>query len=61
VKIVPHERKWVDPLFLARELRGIGFNEVEDFGPLQANDRYFKNRADGLRVGGSVRLMKARI
>lgn len=50
---------YFDPVSLARDLRGIGFKEVKDFGPEEANARYFKDRTDGLRVGGSSRLMKA--
>lgn len=50
-----------DPSSLASELRGLGFKHVEDFGPEEANNRYFKNRTDSLRISGSGRLMKARI
>jgi hypothetical protein len=28
---------------------------------VEANERYFKNRPDGLRLGGAGRLMKARV
>lgn len=52
---------YFDPVSLAHDLHGIGFKQVEDFGPEKAKDRYFKDRTDGLRVGGSSRLMKARI
>jgi methyltransferase (TIGR00027 family) len=48
-----------DPSSLASELRGLGFKHVEDFGPEEANSRYFKNRTDSLRISGSGRLMKA--
>lgn len=48
------------PASLARDLRGLGFKQVEDFGPQEANERYFKDRTDGLRISGSSRLMKAR-
>ena len=50
---------YFDPGSLARNLRGMGFKQVEDFGPEEARDRYFKNRTDGFRNGGSGRLMKA--
>lgn len=52
---------YFDPSSLASDLRGMGFKHVEDFGPEEANDRYFKDRRDGLRVGESSRLMKARV
>jgi methyltransferase (TIGR00027 family) len=50
---------YFDPSDLAREVRHLGFKHVEDLGPGEANDRYFKNRQDGLRVGRAARLMKA--
>jgi len=52
---------YFDPVSLAHDLRGIGFKQVENFGPEEAKDRYFKDRTDGLRVGESSCLMKARI
>jgi methyltransferase (TIGR00027 family) len=51
---------YFDPVSLAHDLRSIGFKQVEDLGPEEARDRYFKDRMDDLRVGGSGRLMKAR-
>jgi methyltransferase (TIGR00027 family) len=51
-----------EPGELAEALRAIGFRELEDIGTPEINDRYFKDRADGLRVGGSLaRLMAARV
>jgi O-methyltransferase involved in polyketide biosynthesis len=52
---------YFDPLSLASELRDMGFKHVEDFGPEEANQRYFKDRADSLRISGSSHLMKARV
>jgi methyltransferase (TIGR00027 family) len=52
---------YFDPVSLARDLRGMGFKQVEDFGPEEAKDRYFKDRTDGFRIGRSGRLMKARL
>jgi len=52
---------YFDPASLARDLRGLGFTQVEDFGPEAANDCYFKDRTDGLHISGSSRLMKARV
>jgi methyltransferase (TIGR00027 family) len=48
-----------DPASLANELREIGFKHVEELGPTEANDRYFKDRTDGLCIGNTARLMKA--
>jgi len=50
-----------DPSSLERDLRRMGFGHVEHFAPKEANLRYFKDRADGLSVGGSGHLMKARV
>jgi methyltransferase (TIGR00027 family) len=52
---------YLDPSSFASELQAMGFRHVEDLGPEQANERYFKGRADGLRLGGAGRLMKARV
>lgn len=52
---------YFDPSSLASELRGMGFKHVEDFGPEEANNRYFKDRKDTLRISGGGRLMKTRI
>jgi methyltransferase (TIGR00027 family) len=50
------------PAELAAELRRIGFHNLEDLSPKEINARYFKDRADGLRVRGSLgHLMSARI
>ncbi|MFH2011439.1 MAG: class I SAM-dependent methyltransferase [Pseudomonadota bacterium] len=50
---------YFDPSSLVRELQQLGFKNFEDLGPGDANDRYFKDRKDGLHVGGSAHLMKA--
>lgn len=52
---------YFDPDVLAGELREMGYKYVEDFGPEQANDVYFKGRMDGLCISGSSHLMKARL
>ncbi|MFH1952086.1 MAG: class I SAM-dependent methyltransferase [Pseudomonadota bacterium] len=51
---------YFDPASLARDLRAMGFKQVDDLGPEAAKERYFKDRTDGLRISGSARLMKAR-
>jgi methyltransferase (TIGR00027 family) len=52
---------YFDPPALANDLRQLGFTSVSEFGSQAANERYFKDRADGLRVAGSGRLVKARV
>ena len=52
---------YFDPVSLARDLRGMGFTQVEDFGSEATNERYFKDRSDGLRISGSSHLMMARV
>src|SRR5262245_15805567 len=47
------------PPTLAADLRAAGFTRVEDLGPDEIQERYFKGRADGLRVNGIARLVKA--
>lgn len=53
-------KSFFDPPGLARELRELGFRQLEDLGPEQLNARFFDDRGDGLRVGGLGRLMSAR-
>jgi methyltransferase (TIGR00027 family) len=55
-------RTFFDPAALSERLRQIGFRAVEDLGAEEVNSRYFKDRADGLRIGGSLgRLVSAQI
>lgn len=44
---------------LEQRMRGLGFTAFDDLSGDDVNERYFANRADGLRVGGSGRLMSA--
>jgi len=50
---------YFEPTPLAGELRRLGFKLIEDLGPEEANRLYFQERADGLRLAGAGRLMKA--
>jgi len=51
-----------DPTTLAAELTEMGFGDMEDLGGEEINARYFKNRKDGLTVGGGLaRLMSAQV
>jgi methyltransferase (TIGR00027 family) len=52
-------RSGFDPAALAADLAGMGFSRVEDLGPEDLNARYFRDRPDGLRVGGFTRLAHA--
>jgi methyltransferase (TIGR00027 family) len=52
-------KSFFDPRELAAELRALGFRQLEDLGPDELNARFFRERADGLRVGGLGRLMSA--
>jgi hypothetical protein len=49
-----------DPSALAERLREAGFAAAEVLHPLDANERYFAARADGLHAGG-VHMMLARV
>lgn len=50
-----------EPDSLIRDLKGIGFTQIENIGPAEINERFFRNRADKLMVGGFGRLMKAQL
>jgi methyltransferase (TIGR00027 family) len=52
---------YLDPSTFTVELRQMGFGMLETIGPEEANRRYFKDRSDGLQIGGSARLLKARV
>lgn len=55
-------RTFFDPAELAEQMRAMKFRSLEDFGTEEINARYFRDRADGLRVGGSLgRVMAARL
>ena len=45
-------RTFFAPKELRDELGRMGFRAIEDLGGAELNERYFKNRADGLRVPG---------
>jgi methyltransferase (TIGR00027 family) len=50
-----------EPSDLAARLRALGFTQVWDIGPEEADARYCAGRTDGLRVYPHMHLMKARI
>ena len=45
-------RTYFAPSELREELGRMGFRSIEDLGGAEMNERYFKNRTDGLRVPG---------
>jgi methyltransferase (TIGR00027 family) len=51
-------KTFFDPADLRALLSASGFREVEDYGPAELNERYFRGRADGLRVGGMLHIAK---
>jgi O-methyltransferase involved in polyketide biosynthesis len=50
-----------EPVEPAKQVRKLGFAEVRDLGPQEANALYFAGRADGLRVPGDSHFMGARV
>ncbi len=50
-----------EPAEFAEQVRKLGFGEVWDFGPDDANARYFANRTDGLRLRSPSHFMGARV
>ncbi len=55
-------RTFFAPEELRSELAGMGFHSIEDLGKEEIDARYFKDRADGLRVPGLLgRLMSAEV
>jgi methyltransferase (TIGR00027 family) len=52
---------YFDPAPLTRDLRRIGFADVQLFGPKEMNARYCKDRTDGLRIRNRMHLVKVRV
>ncbi len=50
-----------EPTILATQVLELGFTQVWDVGPEEADARYCAGRADGLRVYPHMHLMKARV
>jgi methyltransferase (TIGR00027 family) len=50
-----------EPTDLAARVKALGFTQVWDFGPEEANARYFAGRTDGLYIRPMSNLMKARV
>jgi len=50
-----------EPTTLAARVQELGFTQVWDFGPEEADARYFAGRTDGLHTPPHTHLMKARV
>ncbi len=50
-----------EPAALAARVQELGFAQVRDFGPKEANARYFAQRTDGLCAWSITHLMKAQV
>lgn len=50
-----------EPAALAAQVKALGFQQVWDVGPEEANTRYFAGRTDGLRILPMFNLMRARV
>jgi O-methyltransferase involved in polyketide biosynthesis len=54
-------RSLFEPAALAARVQELGFAQVRDFGPKEANARYFAERTDGLCAWSLTHLMKAQV
>jgi methyltransferase (TIGR00027 family) len=52
-------RSSFEPGSLVARIKALGFQSAEDFGPEALNAGYFRDRDDGLRVGGMAHIMRA--
>jgi methyltransferase (TIGR00027 family) len=50
-----------DPSLLKNNLQAIGFGQIEDLGPKELNDQYFRGRKDELKVGSLAHIVNARV
>ena len=54
-------KTFFDPQSLLDDLHRLGFSSAEDFDGDALNERYFKGRKDGLKVGGMGHMAIARV
>ncbi len=52
---------YFDPASLMRDLKRVGFADVQLFSPKEMNARYCKGRTDGLQIENQMHLVKARV
>jgi methyltransferase (TIGR00027 family) len=50
-----------DPSLLKNSLQIMGFGQIEDIGPGELNEQYFRGRKDGLKAGSLSHIMNARV
>ncbi len=50
---------YFDPVSLMRDLKRVGFADVQLFSPKEMNARYCKGRTDGLQIENQMHLVKA--
>ena len=63
-RVAAQGEPWIsffDPISLKEKVREIGYDGIEDLGPDDLNPRYFAERKDGLKTGGGIRLMCAKM
>ena len=54
-------QSFFEPAKLAEDVRKLGFSDVSDFGPHEAEARYFAGRTDGLRPPALNHYLRARV
>jgi methyltransferase (TIGR00027 family) len=54
-------RTFFDPATLAREVKVLGFSDMQDWDAPALNARYFAGRSDGLRIAGRGHCLHARV
>ena len=54
-------RSFFTPDEWQRDLHALGFSTVEDMDAQALNARYFSQREDGLALGGTAHIMRARV
>src|SRR5215831_19071414 len=52
---------YLDPTPHLRDVKRVGFTDVQVFGPREMNERYCQERTDGLRIPNQMYLVKARV
>ncbi|UZS64843.1 class I SAM-dependent methyltransferase [Pseudomonas syringae] len=53
-------KTWLDPVVIENELQSMGFQSIRDYDSIELNELYLARRKDGLRMGGTFRLICAK-
>ena len=61
LKSLKVDLSYFDPDELSAQMRAMGYAQTRVLAAGEANELYFKGRADGFRVRGSGRIMAARV